>query len=120
MNKLEIFEPAMCCSTGDCGPSVDENQILITPVVNALNTVEGYEAYQYNLADNPVQFVSNETVSVILQKEYAAALPITVMNGAVKKTGAYPTLDEIADYTGVHFMVTDPSDESYCGGSGCC
>ena len=24
MKKLELFEPAMCCSTGVCGPSVDE------------------------------------------------------------------------------------------------
>ena len=23
MNKIEIFDPAMCCSTGVCGPSVD-------------------------------------------------------------------------------------------------
>ena len=120
MNKLEIFEPVMCCSTGDCGPSMDENQILITPVIDALNTVEGYEAYQYNLADDPVQFVSNETVSTILQKENTAALPITVLNGKVKKAGAYPTLNEISEYTGVRFMVTDQSGESDCGSTGCC
>ncbi|MGO4937497.1 arsenic metallochaperone ArsD family protein [Fundicoccus sp. Sow4_H7] len=26
MNKLEIFEPVMCCSSGGCGSSVDENK----------------------------------------------------------------------------------------------
>lgn len=25
MNKLELFEPAMCCNTGVCGPSVNED-----------------------------------------------------------------------------------------------
>ena len=120
MNKLEIFEPVMCCSSGGCGSSVDENQMLITSVINALNTIDGYQAYQYNLTDNPVQFVSNETVSTILQKENTAASPITVLNGKVKKAGAYPTLDEIAEYTGVRFMVTDQSGESDCGSTGCC
>ena len=23
MNKVEVFDPPMCCSTGVCGPSVD-------------------------------------------------------------------------------------------------
>lgn len=23
MHKIEIFDPAMCCSTGVCGPSVE-------------------------------------------------------------------------------------------------
>lgn len=116
MNKLEVFEPAMCCSTGVCGPSVDENLLLITSVVNTLNTVEGYEAHRYNLTSSPQEFVSNETVSAILQEKYADALPITVMNGEVKKTGAYPTLNEIAEYTGVRLMMTEPTD----GGCGCC
>ena len=42
------------------------------------------------------------------------------MNGKVKKTGAYPTLDEVAEYTDVRFMVTDQSGESDCGSTGCC
>jgi len=42
MNKLEIFELAMCCSTGVCGPSMDEDLLMVTSVVRSLNTVEGY------------------------------------------------------------------------------
>ena len=29
MKKLELFEPAMCCSTGVCGPSVDEELLMV-------------------------------------------------------------------------------------------
>ncbi|XOW20126.1 arsenic metallochaperone ArsD family protein [Lactococcus cremoris] len=30
MKKIEIFEAAMCCSTGVCGPSVDSELLRIT------------------------------------------------------------------------------------------
>jgi hypothetical protein len=30
MSKVEIFDPALCCSTGVCGPSVDIYQILLS------------------------------------------------------------------------------------------
>lgn len=47
--KIEIFDPALCCSTGVCGPSVDpaliqvanaieqlKNKILISIVITCL------------------------------------------------------------------------------------
>lgn len=120
MNKLEVFEPAMCCSTGVCGPSVDENLLMITSVAQALNSVEGYEAVRYNLSSDPQEFVNNEKVTTILQEELADALPITLVNGEVKKTGAYPTLDEISNYMGLQFVMAGESDGGCCGGSGCC
>lgn len=36
MKKIEIFDPAMCCSTGVCGPSVDPELIRISVSVNNL------------------------------------------------------------------------------------
>ena len=27
MKKMVIYDPAMCCSTGVCGPSVDKNEL---------------------------------------------------------------------------------------------
>ena len=33
MKKIEIFETAMCCSTGVCGPSVDSE---LLPELNKL------------------------------------------------------------------------------------
>lgn len=37
MNKLELFEPAMCCNTGVCGPSVNEDLLMMTSAIQALN-----------------------------------------------------------------------------------
>ena len=32
MSKLEIFDPAMCCSTGVCGPSVDPELLRVSTI----------------------------------------------------------------------------------------
>lgn len=36
MKKIEIFDPAMCCSTGVCGPSVNPELIRVAAVVENL------------------------------------------------------------------------------------
>ena len=33
--KIEIFDPAMCCSTGICGPSVNENLLRVATLINS-------------------------------------------------------------------------------------
>lgn len=35
-SNIEIFEPAMCCSTGVCGPGVDKELLRITAFINQL------------------------------------------------------------------------------------
>ena len=36
MKEIEIFDPAMCCSTGVCGPSVDKNLLRIATLIDVL------------------------------------------------------------------------------------
>ena len=43
-----FFEPAMCCSTGLCGVSVDPELLRISTVLNTLKE-RGIEAKRYNL-----------------------------------------------------------------------
>lgn len=116
MTNITIFEPAMCCNTGVCGPSIDKNLLRITAVMDALAELEDYEALRYNLSSNPDQFVLNKAVSQKLQAEGMESLPITVVDGKVVKTGGYPSNEEITSYTGVHFIET--VKESGCG-EGC-
>ncbi|WAA09567.1 arsenite efflux transporter metallochaperone ArsD [Fervidibacillus albus] len=100
MKKVEIFDPAMCCSTGFCGPSVDPN---LTRVASAVYSLEqkGIDIQRFNLANEPAAFVENETVSEILQEKGAEALPITLLDGKVVKIGEYPTNEEFAQWLGV-------------------
>lgn len=110
MKKLELYEPAMCCSTGVCGPSVDENLIRITAIRQELKTNPDIMMVRYNLAQNPNAFVRNTAVNALLQEKGAACLPITVWDDAIVKSGSYPTNEEITRYTGVPLsgMATKP------------
>jgi hypothetical protein len=33
MSKVEIFDPALCCSTGVCGPSVDPELVRVATAI---------------------------------------------------------------------------------------
>ncbi|MDR2833520.1 MAG: arsenite efflux transporter metallochaperone ArsD [Streptococcaceae bacterium] len=104
MKKLELFEEAMCCSTGVCGPSVDQTLLMITSAFEALEKVPSIEAVRYNLTSSPEAYVNNLAVLKAMQENGANALPITILDGEIVKTGAYPTLEEIGEYTGVVFV----------------
>ncbi|MCM3162293.1 arsenite efflux transporter metallochaperone ArsD [Metabacillus litoralis] len=98
--KVEIFDPAMCCSTGVCGPSVDPE---LTRVASAVYSLEknGFEIKRYNLTGEPGAFAENNEVSKILAEKGPDALPITLVDNFIKKVGNYPTNDELSEWFGV-------------------
>ena len=42
MKKIEIFDPAMCCSTGVCGPGVDPELLRMATMVSNLQKAVSY------------------------------------------------------------------------------
>ena len=36
MKNIRIFEPAMCCATGLCGPSIDPELLRISTLLSSL------------------------------------------------------------------------------------
>lgn len=99
MSKLALYEPALCCSTGLCGPSVDENLIRITGVMQQIKKMDGKQMIRYNLASNPNSFARNTQVTELIQDRGIDCLPITVLDDdTIVKMGKYPTNDEIAEW----------------------
>ena len=68
MKKLEIFDPAMCCSTGVCGPSIDPELMRISTTINSLKE-KGIVIKRHGLSTEPQDFVNNKTINELLQKE---------------------------------------------------
>lgn len=97
MQKLEIFDPAMCCPTGVCGPSIDPE---LTRIASALFLLKkkGISIKRYNLSNDPNAFILNDTVYNILNEKGASILPIVLFNNEVVKLGAYPTNKELAEW----------------------
>lgn len=94
MRKMEIFDPAMCCATGVCGPSIDPELMRIATVINSLKE-KGIIIKRHGLANEPQDFITNKVISDLLQKEGVEVLPVTLVDGVVAKIKAYPTNEEI-------------------------
>ncbi|MCC9295527.1 arsenite efflux transporter metallochaperone ArsD [Clostridium sp. MT-14] len=123
MKKMIIFDPAMCCSTGVCGPSIDPELLRVSTVINTLQK-KGILVERYNLTSNPQIFVDNKTINEILNKEGTEILPVTMVEGAIVKTKAYPTNKEFCELLGISedYLKTGLKIKSKgcdCGG-GCC
>lgn len=95
MKKIEIFDPAMCCPTGVCGPSIDPELARIANVVFLLEK-KGIPIHRYNLGTEPDVFVKNEFINKLLHEKGMDALPATVVDGQLMKDGAYPSTTELA------------------------
>ncbi len=66
MKALEVFDPAMCCSTGVCGPSVDPKLARFTGDLAWLAD-SGVSVQRYNLALQPEAFAERAEVAEILR-----------------------------------------------------
>ncbi|MDP4147085.1 MAG: arsenite efflux transporter metallochaperone ArsD [Bacillota bacterium] len=123
MKKMIIFDPAMCCPTGVCGPSIDPELLRVSTVLNSLKS-KGIVVERHNLTGNPQAFVDNKAVNELLNTEGVDILPITIVEGEVVKTKAYPTNKEFCtmlelpeDYLKAKIKMKPKS----CGcGDGCC
>lgn len=91
---IEIFDPPMCCSTGLCGPVLDQTLLDVNEMVLTLKS-GGTRVERYQMSSNPSAFLRNAAVMSLVRERKMAALPITVVNGQPVKIGAYPSLAEI-------------------------
>ena len=100
MNQIVIYEPAMCCSTGLCGPSIDPELLRVATVINRLKS-QGASIERHNLRNNPKAFVQNLLVRQTLNERGSRVLPITMVNGKIVKVGAYLTNEEFTQFAGI-------------------
>jgi hypothetical protein len=114
MTNIDIYDPAMCCSTGVCGPSVDRDLMRIATVINWLKD-QGVIITRHGLTTEPQDFVANKSVSNALREEGADVLPITLVDGRVAKTGEYPTNEELSNWLNVPIAPSQP-EPSCCDG----
>lgn len=110
MSVIRVFEPALCCNTGVCGPELDQALVDFTAAVNALKD-RGVDIERSNLASDPSLFAQNPVVVNFLQTAGSEGLPLTLVDDVTVLTGRHPRLDELVRYAGL-------VDEALAGG--CC
>ena len=90
MQVLQVFDKPMCCSTGVCGPEVDDALVRFAADLEWL-AGRGVEVQRFNPAQEPGVFVSNRTVRRALQERGSGCLPLVIAGSTIIASGTYPT-----------------------------
>jgi hypothetical protein len=119
MATLQIFDPALCCSTGVCGIDVDEALVSFAADLDWAKQ-NGAQVERFNLAQQPLAFAENPTVKAFLERSGQEALPLILIDGEVALAGRYPNRAELARYAGIATENAPQSQGGCCSGSRCC
>lgn len=120
MKNIQIFDPALCCSSGVCG--VDVEQALVSFAADVSWAKEsGARIERFNLAQQPMAFAENPSVKGFLERSGQEALPLVLVDGEVALAGRYPQRAELARWAGIA-QVSDANKaaESCCSAKSCC
>jgi hypothetical protein len=98
--RVEVFDPAMCCSTGVCGPSPDPILPRFAADLEWL-AQQGVEVTRHNLAQEPAAFAANFEVTSALAHQGTRCLPMILVNGEVVSKGKYPVRWTLARLAGI-------------------
>lgn len=92
--QIRVFEPAMCCSSGLCGPAPDQSVIDFNALIEKVEA-QGYTVERFMITRDAAAFQAEPRVIDLLNKEQLDALPITMIGKKIIREGAYPTYEEI-------------------------
>jgi hypothetical protein len=99
MKTLEVFDPAMCCSTGVCGVDVDPVLAQFSADLQWVSE-QGVAVKRHNLSQEPAAFAANPAVLKEMETGMER-LPILVVDGHVVSTGVYPSRAQLAQKLGL-------------------
>lgn len=130
MTTIRVYEPALCCNTGVCGPELDQELVTFTADIKTLQE-QGVDVARANLASDPAVFAAEPAVVAFLQTAGSEGLPLTLVDGVTVLTGRRPTRAEMQRWAGGDVEEVParslPITGSCCGGSaagepgsGCC
>ncbi|MBL0196446.1 MAG: arsenite efflux transporter metallochaperone ArsD [Myxococcales bacterium] len=111
---LRVFDPAMCCSTGVCGPSVDPELARFAADVDWLQK-QGVTVERFNLSQQPAAFADTPAVKEALGRG-TEVLPLVLVGDRIAVEGAYPSRETLAALAGVLVKKVDSAPAT----SGCC
>ncbi len=122
--KIEIYDPAMCCPTGVCGPSIDPELVRIQEALRQIQKqAPEVKVERFGLSSDPQAFVANANVAELLKNEGPQCLPLAFADGELVSKGRYPgneQLQAILKRDGVDVTLGEKKKSACCCGPGCC
>lgn len=99
-NELVIYEGAMCCSTGVCGPEPDRELIEFNETLKRLASEYNgnLKIMRASLVFNSLMFFANPEITRMVKENGPGILPITTINGTTISKQKYLSYDELKTY----------------------
>ena len=120
MPSISVYEPPGCCSSGVCGPEVEET---MAGFASALKWAEkqGLDVARYNLGTQPGAFVENTDVKNALDSDGMECLPLVMADNKIISKGVYLSKKELVEKAGIETSEAlteerEPAPEAPCCG----
>ena len=110
-----VFDPAMCCSSGVCGPTLDADLARFAADLDWLQK-QGVTVERYNLSQQPGAFAETAVVKDALARGLEV-LPLVLVGDRIAVEGSYPSRETLAALAGV---VVKKLDVAPAASTGCC
>ncbi|WP_277543090.1 arsenite efflux transporter metallochaperone ArsD [Haloarcula laminariae] len=96
MTELTLYEEAMCCSTGVCGPDPDDELVEVSAALDQLEDEFDVDVSRANMQHNIEQFLETQQIADLVEEHGPSILPITVVDDEIVAKEAYLSYDELA------------------------
>ncbi len=94
--SLVIYEGAMCCSTGLCGPEPDKTMVEFNEAIKKIQANnKDLSVVRASMSFNIQAFFQNMVVFQKVRMNGPGILPITTVDGKIILERKYPTYDEL-------------------------
>ncbi len=95
-NEVVVYEGAMCCASGVCGPEPDTELIEFNETLKKLTgEFDGLKITRASLTFNPLLFSVNKEVLQLVKENGQGILPITTINGEIVAKQKYLKYSEL-------------------------
>ena len=123
VSHVLVYDRALCCSTGVCGPQVDPELVRFAADLQWLES-NGHQVTRWNLAQDPGEFAANTIVQEMITDQGVECLPLILVDDRVVSRNEYPKRENLALWTNTRLSKPTGlplADGGGCSGeSGCC
>ena len=97
--EVIVYEGAMCCATGVCGPEPDRELMEFNETLKRLTSEYNgnLRLMRASLVFNSLLFFANTEIARLVKENGPAILPITTVNGTIVARQKYMTYEQIKE-----------------------
>lgn len=119
MSSIRVYEPPGCCSSGACGPEVEESMVNFSAALTWAEK-QGVKVERYNLGYQPAAFAENTEVRDAIDSDGMECLPLVMVDDKIISKGVYLTKKALAEKAGIEISEPVSEEDAAASKSSCC